>query len=260
MIANRGERKLELPVAVWLALEHSVQVANCWTKNGKVHISLLENDFRETMAMFEPVYERRGRSDAERLLGYDIKPENCQLIKKMFLTSPKRAKVIAETLAENIYRGYPLPEELRMLGYGLMSRHLDFPRPKPVKPSLTHRDTLLVGLAKSISRESGIPLGTGTAALSSADSLPISGATIAAAALHPFGVKLTATQASKVVYAKTNIVSDLDLRGPIFRPNFRQPGLNALASFGSSFPLEDREEPDLKKELEVAVAWLGSPN
>ena len=248
-----------LPPKVWSALEYAIMVANCWADSGKIHIELLEREVSELTEKFEPVFERVGWKGEEVLCGYYVKPEFTGEMREQYRKSPTLAKVIAEKLAFNVAFGYPLPKGLRLLGFLIMSGKESFPRPKAVKPSQKHRNTLLVGLAKRISADASIPLASGVAVLSAANAKPISGATIAAAALHAFGVQVSAAQASKIVYEQGYIVSDEDLSGPIFIPNYVQPGRNLLADIDPHVALRRWDVSDLQSELESAVKWLKSP-
>jgi hypothetical protein len=256
-----ASRKSELCLSpkVWSALEYAICLSSCWISEGKVHIRILEHDVFDAYEMFQPVYEQRGRKAEKKLRGFDVEPEDCVELLEQFRNSPKVAKIIAENLAYNVLMGYPVPDGLRALSYQILSGEGKLPRPKAVKPTLTHRNTLLVGLAKRISTDAEIPLGSSEAVLSGGGAKPICGAIIAAAALHAFGVHINAPQASKIVYNKGNLVDDSYLFKRIFSLTSGSPVVNALAEITPAATLRSVGISKLQKEMESAINWLKAP-
>jgi hypothetical protein len=258
MRAN-GRSNLSLPPKVRSALEYAVCLSNCWIKEGKVHIDLLDLDVFALFEKFIPVYEQRGMMAEMALRGFDVEPEGCEAIVSQFRNSPKLAKVKGRSLAYNVLNGYPIPEGLRALAGYILSGDGTFPRPKAVKPTQIHRNTLLVGLARRVSVYAEIPLGSSEAILSGAVSNPISGATIAAAALHAFGVNISVRQASKIVYEKGNLVDDSHLFRRIFDVRFSSSVTNAMAGLDPAVAFRKVNISALQQELKSAINWLEPP-
>lgn len=256
---REAKKALRLPPKVWSALEYAICIANLWIEDAKVQIDLLEEEVFTLQEKFIPIFEQRGWQVSPELLGFDVLEEDCDTILKQFRDSPKLAKVIAESLALNVFRGYPVPKGLRPLAYYILSGQGTLTRPKPVKPTLAHRDFLLVALAKRVKRDTGIPLGASEAALLRGKSIPICGATIAAAAFHAFGVQINAPQAAKIVYEKGKIAEDSRISERVVNMNFGTPGVNALAGLPPAFSLRKADISLLQNEFERALIWLETP-
>jgi hypothetical protein len=255
----RAGSEMRLPPTIGSALEFAVCVTHNWVDKGKVYIDILDSDVFEVEEMFLPVYERRGWLEKEHLRGFDIEPENFGVIIDHFFASPKLARIIARKMAHNVLLGYHIPEGLRILAYHVLSGDVPFPSPKAVKPTLLHRDTLLVGLANRVSEQADIALGYGRAVLSSGDPKPICGATIAAAALFAHGVHLNVPQAAKIVYEKSHLHTDELPTRRIFGLASRSSVVNALVGLDPSNSIQHFEISDVKSEIEKAVKWLTSP-
>jgi hypothetical protein len=253
------QQKLRLPPKVWSALEYAICVSNCWISDGRVQIDLLEKDVFALQEKFLPVYERRGGRAEEKLLGFDVRAEDCSTIREQFRDTPRLAKIIAENLAINVLYGYPVPEGLRTIAYYILSGSGTITRPKAVKPSLTHRDTLLVALAKRVKQDADIPLGIGEVKPLSGEFKPICGATIVAAAFHAFGVHINVAQAAKIVYEKGKLVENDRISDRILNMNFGAPEFNALAAIPTAVALRKVDMSALQNEFESAVRWLETP-
>jgi hypothetical protein len=241
------------------SLEYAILISSVWINDRKVHISLLERDVAEVEMQFLPVYQKRGWGGQEVLIGFEVAEEHCDALRSQFKNSPKLARIIGRKLAYNIYQGYPVPEGLRAVACFILAGVGTFPRPKAVRPTLTHRNTLLVGLANRISASANIPVSAGEAVLAGGDAKPICGATIAAAALHAFGVEVNAAQACKVVYEKRYLFEIDAVSSRIFNLNVGNRVANAL--LGIEFQ-EDSRNFDISAfsdELSRALKWLSLP-
>lgn len=236
-------------------LNYALCVGKRWINEREVYIKHLDPDRTRIDQLFASNWHKGGNTSKMQFLGHDLAIEDTEEVLGIFNRSPLMAAEIAQCIAENIMKGWPVPEGLRGLALLLVTGRTVLTKPKPTKPSLTHRNTLLVGLAKRISDDCGIPLATSVTA-----SNIICGSAIAAAAFYAFGISISVHQASKIVYGNKRLVTSVMLNGPIFAPSKIAVGHNVnVYSSAYTIPQSVFDMSMLQNERNAALKRLGQP-
>ena len=241
-------------------LDYALCVGKRRIENGSVFIDSLDPDLERLGQLLVPVWQKRGHAGRWELRGHDLEDKDVDEVLAIIDRNPRSASVVAQCIAGNIMSKWPIPDGLRGFAWMLCTERTTATKPKAVKPSLTHRNILLVGLAKRISMDCGVPLAADFASLPSDDVKPICGTTIAAAALHSFGVQIKAAQAARILYNTNKVFPAEMLHGPIFAPSKVAAGTN-IPDYLPTFTILQGvfDTSKLQKERAEAEKWLRLP-
>ena len=237
----------------WMALDYAICVASSWSKDGKIFIEPLDPELAEIERLFEPLWTKQGSRKDPIFSGFAVDQASVEAILRNFQASPRAANRIRERLAVCYIHENKLPAELMLLTYRILSGEVKTPRPKAVKPSQIHRDTLLAALAKVIRDETGLPLASNATTLASGRNRPVTASALAGAALASQGIVLTVDLAAKIARENISLITDDIYWGPVLIPPGAPRWGNALASRLLMLDISGKEH-----FRDLAISWLVS--
>jgi hypothetical protein len=251
MMNGTGEELVRLPSKIWAALDYAVTVTSYWTSDGRVFANLLDPDFAVVEAAFQAILTSVEGPGPIRFSGYFVEEAEVDRLLEAFEKSPGAARLIGDKLAMAYFFENRMPQELRRLTYLLISGKKAFTKAKAVKPSLSHRDRLLAGLANELEKRFKIPVGSNDTVLGKNSGRPYTSSALVAAALNACGVPITIDLATKRAYKNISLVRDAPL------PDiFLHPLMAAWSEYASDNPLPSMDVRKKNALLDRAVIWL----
>ena len=245
--------RIRLQPRDWQALGYAVTVTDRWTEKGKVLIESLNPDWNAINKAFEVLWVANSDSGKSEFRGYFVREEDVDKVLEAFESSPSAARLVGERLASAYAFGNELPLGLRRLSYLLLCGDKVFPKKKPVKPSLQHRDFLLAALADYINTEIKLPLGSNEATLEEVGSRPVTASAVVAAAMNVCGVHIDIKLATRIVYRD---IESIRAAGPM--EHVTQPLLAAWSGQSGETPLPSQDQARKVNLLAEAALWLMS--
>lgn len=234
------------------ALSYAVVVAGPWVGKREVYIPFLDEALMAISNQMQPIYQTVGYSDENKqVVGYRVPDLTLDGWIELFSTSGRAAPQIRNNLSKNIRNGVHMPRGAKQFVELLIEGWRD-PTAPPIKKSLTHRDTLLAGIAKGVQGAYGVALGASRTRYLE-DRPPVCGVTIAASALHGFGVNIEFQQADKIC-RKIDLPIDIASKYGVFKPRHLIEEANALRQFLPKRPVEYRADARNSYETEFAKA------
>ncbi|WP_171207837.1 MULTISPECIES: hypothetical protein [unclassified Ruegeria] len=180
-----------------MALAFAVNVIGRWVHKGEVYIPFLDAPVMETYKHIKPVYQYVGYAERDaELVGYFTADISVEDWRRLFSASPQAAKQIRYMLGINLQLGYAMPKAARSFAAEL-ANGLEDPKRERKKKTLTHRDTLLSGVAKKVSAAFGMHLGATKSRLQQ-EPPPECGAVVAAAAMFGHGLIVNYVNADRI--------------------------------------------------------------
>jgi hypothetical protein len=167
-------------------------------KDGRVHVRELDPELLRAQEIISAVFETGGASTEKSFKGFRVKACDEGELVSLFRSTPIAAQFIATCIATNIQMGIPLDGFFKIIGTNLVAGTLRRPSVPPVKPTVEHRDTLLVHLVDRIHDELGIPGGASKTKFGKGSRPPVRGCTIAAAAMSALGISISANTSVEV--------------------------------------------------------------
>jgi hypothetical protein len=240
-----------------MALAFAVNVIGQWVRNGEVYIPYLDAPVMETYKHIKPVYQYVGYNEKDaKLVGYLPADISLKDWRRLFSASPQAAKQIRYMLGKNLQMGFAMPEAAGSFAAELANGLAD-PKRERKKKTLTHRDTLLSGVAKKVSASFDMHLGATKTRLQR-ETPPECGAVIAAAAMSGHGMIVNYVNADR-------ICRNSDLPVEILSENYALRTYNFLETpkhFNALLPTppdEYRADPYkvYGKQFEAAAERLG---
>ena len=133
------------------ALAYAVTAVGMWVRKGEIYIPYLDEAVMDTFQHLRTVHQYVGYDEKDaQVVGYQASDITLEEWRQMFLRSPRAAQQIRRRLAENVRLGFPMPPAAGEFAAELADGLQD-PKRKSKKKTLTHRDTLLAGIAKKVS-------------------------------------------------------------------------------------------------------------
>jgi hypothetical protein len=172
--------------AVWFALG----IARIWVTDGKPYIPHIDPDMKAVTQRFRPVREIVGRSEQAEpsFVGYEVDDAHPDDWQALFQSSPRAERYIREAISTNLVFGRTIPPGLLVLACRIVDGAVKPNARKTRRAPLTHRDTLLLGIARKVSDAFSVDLGASTATYQKVGTPPFRGCTVAAAALYGVGI------------------------------------------------------------------------
>jgi hypothetical protein len=211
------------------ALEYCISVAGRWCKSGKVFVRPIEPDYLDAERLMPAIYVTIGLGGFPKIVGFDIEQSDVDEVWRLFLTRPVFASEIKERLTTATSMGFQMSQAARETIGAILTGHLVAPASKGHRPSEFHRDTLFCGLAKRLTSIGGYDLGASVGKMVVGTPIPVRAATIVAAAVSGYGIKVRPQQADKIA-RKTNLPIELAGEFGVFAVG-RRENRNALAAW-----------------------------
>jgi hypothetical protein len=246
-----GGKLVTLPSKIRAALDYAVTVTSFWTSEGRVFANLLDEDYAVVEAAFKAILTSVDGPGPIGFSGYFVDEADVDRLLEAFENSPGAARLIGEKLATAYFFENRMPQELRRLTCLLISDKKAFTKAKPVKPSLSHRDRLLAGLANEIEKRFKIPVGSNDTVLGKNSGRPYTSSALVAAALNACGVPITIDLATKLAYKNISLARNAPL------PDiFLYPLMAAWPEYVCDIPLPSMDVRKKNALLDKAAVWL----
>lgn len=209
-----------LPVSLWTHLQRAIQMVEPWVKDGVVAIPEIDETAIPISARFTPIFEMRGyiAEGNWTFAGFEIDDLDFFEWVHLYRVSVRAADTLLENLSTQVIFGKPLPKGLADFLALYLRGEIEGPNVPKTKRANTERDTLLAATAKRVSASSGLDLGFSKASYDRKGDTPIKGCTVAAAALHAFGIRISATRAVDIVFKTELPVEMFEKSGFTSRP------------------------------------------
>jgi hypothetical protein len=231
----------QLDPSLWPVLWRTVQLVEPWVKKGQVEIPEIDETVDAVTERFSPIYQQVGNIGPEnwRFEGYEISDLDYTDWVTRFQRSKNAADTLLERIAVQVIFMRPLPPGLALFLAKHLQGNVDRPTSTATKPTLVARDTLLSAAAKQVSDETGKSLSFSKTRQKRGDTIPIRGCTVAAAALHAFGIHVSPSRAVDIVFKAELPVERFEKAGFTNRPIVR-----ALLQNQSESSFRNLEESD----------------
>lgn len=196
------------------ALNYAVSVVARYANNGSIYIPELDTRMRGLEGFFVPVYQSKGWPSLgvhaeEQLIGFHVSEHSAKAIEKWLLNDVALMDFVRKMIAFNVKNRYEMPPTLMSLAVEILTGQFEFPKNPAKRPKQTHRDTLLVGVAKRVSEKYDITFNGNIHNFENPKNAPIFGSTISAAALFGFGIVVNHKNVHKICANKSKIHKDL---------------------------------------------------
>ena len=180
------------------ALEFCVQNSKKFVTSSGVYLPALDEDASFAASLFEPIWQRIGNTRKPlQFVGHKISDVKCDVWTKAYTSGYRASEIIRKNFAYNDMLDRPFPKSARMFRSMILTGDVEAP-PKPKgRPSVAHRDTLLVALAKRVRKDFGLNFSAGRDKFLGSN-IPVCGVTLSAAGLYGLGIEIKPETARKI--------------------------------------------------------------
>jgi hypothetical protein len=229
------------------SLHYVLSIMPRFVHDGKVYVRRLDDEMEVLRSSIRPVWLDVDGGQRQ-MLGYHFPEEGLDL-DRLIEAGPEVAQDVMGRIAVNLLKGQPLPKDVRRFAAAFLLGYRKLPSRPVARPSLAHRDAVLVAVTNKLCDLTGYDKGWGKSTFDIGGKIPTKACTIAAAALHAFGIEVRPQTANRIALEKSKKV------GEIPPAMLRAPSSSDLARDRILATMSDARRTTMEK----ALRYLASP-